>query len=93
LTSPITLTHIQPHYYPNMSDIHESMIEDLNTELLKSKMEMEAKVKALEEKMRVAQRAEEEKVRKAMEAWQKAEAEEKAEAERQAKAKQEAEKA
>jgi hypothetical protein len=68
-----------------MSDAHEPTVEDLNAELAKSKREMEAKLEAIQERLLVAQRAEEEKARKAEEARQKAEAEAKAEVERLAK--------
>ena len=67
-----------------MSDTNEPTVEEINAELEKSRLEMEAKVKALQERLQVAQRAEEEKARKAEEARQKAEAEEKAKAEKKA---------
>jgi hypothetical protein len=77
-----------------MSNIHEPTIEEINVELARSRLEMEARMQALQEQLQAAQErkdAEEAAARKAEEAWQKAEAEEKAE--RKAKAKREAEEA
>jgi hypothetical protein len=76
-----------------MSDTYEPTVEELNAELAKSKLEMEAKMNALQEKLQSAQKVAEEKVakkaeeeRKAEEDRLKAEAEEKARAEAKAEA-------
>jgi hypothetical protein len=95
LTSPIISASIFALIL-NMSDTYKPTVEELNAELAKSKLEMEAKMNTLQEKLQPApecKEAEEEAARKAEEAWQKAEAEEKTEAERKAKAKREAEEA
>jgi hypothetical protein len=77
-----------------MSDTYERMVEELNAELARSKLEMEAKMNALQERLQAVQKAAEEKVvQKAEEDPLKAEAEEKAEAERKAKVKREAKEA
>jgi hypothetical protein len=80
-----------------MSDTHKPTVEDLNAELAQSKLEMEEKMRALEERLQVAQEceaAEEEKVRKAKEEQLKAKAEQNTEEERlKAKAEWEAEEA
>jgi dTMP kinase len=90
----------------SMSNTHESMVEEINAELAKSRLEADARMKALQERLEVAKHFEQEKVRKAEEARLKAkskeeakarreleEAREKAEAERQAKEAQEKAKA
>jgi hypothetical protein len=70
-----------------MSDAHEPTIEDINAELMRSKLEMEEKLRALEEKLQVTQEckvAEEEEARKVEEKWKPEEARLKAEAEQKA---------
>jgi hypothetical protein len=66
-----------------MSDTHEPTVEEINAELAKSKLEADARMKKLQERLEVAKCAEEEKARKAEEVRLKAEAEEKAKAKRE----------
>jgi hypothetical protein len=63
-----------------MSDTHKPTVEEINAELARLKMEADARMKAWQEKLEVAKCVEEEKARKAKEAWLQAEAEEKAKA-------------
>jgi hypothetical protein len=66
-----------------MSDTHEPTVEEINAELAKSRLEADARMKALQEKLEVAKRAEQEKARRAKEARLEAEAEERAQAQRE----------
>jgi hypothetical protein len=50
-----------------MSDTHEPTVEEINAELARSKLEVDARMKALQEKLEVAKHIEEEKARKAEE--------------------------
>jgi hypothetical protein len=46
-----------------MSDAHEPTVEEINAELARSKLEADVRMKALQEKLEVAKRFEEEKAR------------------------------
>jgi hypothetical protein len=63
-----------------MSNTHEPTVEEINAELAKSRLEADARMKTLQEKLEVAKQAEQEKARRAEEAQLEAEAEERAQA-------------
>jgi hypothetical protein len=66
-----------------MSNTHEPTVEEINAELAKSRLEVDVRMKALQERLEVAKRAEQEKARKAEEARLEAEAEERVRAKRE----------